>query len=298
MKYVCRAMVVLFCLFSFSSQIANEAYAADLIIFSYDRPLQLYALLESVHKYVSGLSSATVIYRVSNNDYALAYDQVFNDFPDVSHVKQGGNPASDFKPLLLQAFFNTPSKYVIFAVDDIVVTGSVSLADCARVMEETGAYGFYLRLGTHLDYCYSMNGQQSLPPLTRHQGDIYVWQFALGQHDWGYSHTVDMTVYRKKDIARDLSDMMYRSPNTLELQWSGRAHAIQNRVGLCYEQTKMVNLPLNRVQKDLYNRSMESLSPAELLSIFSSKKKMAIAPLHEIKNRSAHMEYAPRFIAR
>ena len=34
----------------------------DLIIFSYDRPMQLYALLESIETYVRGLENINTIY--------------------------------------------------------------------------------------------------------------------------------------------------------------------------------------------------------------------------------------------
>lgn len=337
MKYAYATVVASVLLFFFLFHVAiknaeldlvhdyiDPAYKADLIIFSYDRPLQLYALLESVQKYITGLSSVTVIYRASNADYAHAYDQLYADFPSVKKLKQGAMPSADFKTLTLQAFAAGSSPYILFAVDDIIVTDHVCIADCSRALENTRAYGFYLRLGLNLDYCYSMGGSQALPNFTRiitpvqivtqvaaktdsqaalsaqSPEIIYTWRFAQGQHDWGYPHTVDMTIYRKKDIARDLQDMAYSSPNTLEGQWSMRAARIQNGVGLCYQQTKMVNLPLNRVQKELHNRAMDcaSLSPTELLSIFMQNKKMAIAPLYKIKNKSAHMEYVPEFVTR
>ena len=42
---------------------------ADLVIFSYNRPLQLYALLESITNYVTGLDKIMVIYRSSDARY-------------------------------------------------------------------------------------------------------------------------------------------------------------------------------------------------------------------------------------
>jgi len=56
--------------FSFHSAMsrANKANT-DLIVFSYDRPLQLYALLESLESYVTGLAQISVIYRVSRDAF-------------------------------------------------------------------------------------------------------------------------------------------------------------------------------------------------------------------------------------
>ena len=49
---------------------------ADLLVFSYDRPLQLFAFLESVQKYMEGLSSVSVLYRTSNAEFEKGYQIV------------------------------------------------------------------------------------------------------------------------------------------------------------------------------------------------------------------------------
>ena len=53
--------------------------AADLVIFSYDRPLQLYAFLESVQRYVTGLSKISVICRMSDGQYRQGYEIIQAD---------------------------------------------------------------------------------------------------------------------------------------------------------------------------------------------------------------------------
>jgi hypothetical protein len=71
-----------------------------------------------------------------------------------------------------------------------------------------------------------------------------------------------------------------------------------HKTGLCYEQTKIVNIPLNRVQTDWNNRHMNSYTTAQLLDIFNSGMKIDIKPLFHVVNRAAHMEYIPTFITR
>ena len=53
---------------------------ADFVIFSYNRPLQLYAFLESIEKYVAGIGSIQVIYRVSDDSYEEGYKVVKKEF--------------------------------------------------------------------------------------------------------------------------------------------------------------------------------------------------------------------------
>ena len=47
----------------------NENNNVDIIIFSYDRPLQLYAFLESIDQYCVGVGKCFVLYRASDKDY-------------------------------------------------------------------------------------------------------------------------------------------------------------------------------------------------------------------------------------
>jgi hypothetical protein len=273
-----------------------HAQDVDFIIFSYDRPLQLYALLESTTAFVDGLQDIFVIYRASNTDVEKGYALVQHDFPDVRYVQQGSRPAQDFKELTMQAFQANPTRYIMFGVDDIVVKDAIDLNHVIALMEQTHAYGFYLRLGRHLDYCYMLNAMQPLPPLQYVEGGL-MWQFNQAVADWGYPHTVDMTVYRKKDIAHAVAHLHYINPNTFEGSWAGQASSIMYRKGICYEDTKIVNLPINCVNIS-GNRHMDFISAQELLDLFLSGKKMDISPLIGVQNKSAHMIYEPTLIAR
>src|SRR5690242_6447246 len=122
---------IIFALFFLGGCISSEptTHNVDAVIFSFDRPLQLYALLESIEKYMRGLNEIHVIYRSSNTEYQTAYLHVFEHYPSVKQHAQGANPKQDFKPLTLQATFDSPAEYVIFAVDDIVVKDMVDLRE-------------------------------------------------------------------------------------------------------------------------------------------------------------------------
>lgn len=285
-------------LFGLSIATNLSAHVADLVIFSYDRPLQLYALLESIEEYVTGVGETVVIYRASQTgDYQFGYQLVAERFPHAKFLPQGAHPREDFKPLTLEATFGSPSDYVLFAVDDIVVKDYVDLSECIELLEQTSAYGFFLRLGSHLDFCYTMNRKQRVPELAAVNEHVRSWVFAQSELDWGYPNTVDMTIYRKAEIKHVFKHMHYTSPNTLEGNWAGLAGSVAQRTGLCFEQSKIVNLPLNRVQHDNHNLCME-ISAQELQGKFLQGLKLDIASLFKIKNRSAHIEYQPTFIER
>lgn len=277
-----------------AKEILSSKNSTDLIIFSYDRPLQLYALLESIEMYMTGLSTIKIIYRTSNDQFKCAYDEIKNRFSYVTFIKQGPNPKNDFKSLTIDATFKALGKYVLFAVDDNIIKDYVNVNECIQLMEKYSAYAFFLRLGVHLTYCYSANQPQATPPYVQLEPGVISWYFSQGEYDWNYPHNVDLTLYRKKDIEATIKSFNFVSPNSFEGAWATRHY----KTGLCYEYTKIVNLPLNRVQNDNTNRSMEFMTPTEMLAIFHKSMKIDIMPLYKIINESAHMVYKPVFIPR
>lgn len=255
--------------------------------------------MESVEKYVTGIHEIRVVYRASSQDYETAYQQVKQAFPALNmHRQSNETPQKDFKPLTLQAIYEGDCPYVIFAVDDIVVKDYVDLDECASLLEKYNAYAFYLRLGTNLTFCYSMNVKQPLPAMQEVEQGVFAWKFGNGLYDWGYPHSVDMTLIRKGTIYHSFTNLAYTSPNVLEARWADHARAIMNQVGLCYEYTRIVNIPLNRVQNDYHNRNMDAFTPKELLDIFNQGYKIDISPLHQVANPAAHTPYELSFVLR
>lgn len=269
---------------------------ADLIIFSYDRPLQLYALLESVKKYITGINSIKVINKASNKNFANAYTIVQQDFPEADFIVERSElKSTNFKTLTMKAIKRSTADHVIFAVDDIIVKDYVNLNECIQWLEKTRAYGFYLKMGTNLSYCYTENKKQPVPIYTQIHNDILAWQFDFGTCDWNYPNTVDMTLYRKKDIITLFKSLNFSNPNWLEGRWA--QHKPSCNVGLFYQHSKIVNIPINKVTT-FENAHMNLYSKKELLKKFKKGLKIDIEPLYKILNNDVHMEYAPTFIAR
>ncbi len=290
--FICGALT--FCLPLHAAVDGAVQKRADMVVFSYNRPLQLYALLESLQLYMTGLGQVQIIYRASDEHYARAYVRVQSDFPTAIFTRQGDRPREDFKPLTLEASFQSPNEYIIYAVDDIVVKDFIDLGLCIDLLEKTQAWGFYFRLGANLSECYPYHCRQAVPPYTVVSEGVLSWHFAQGSYDWNYPHSVDMTLYCKSDIENDVRAIGFAAPNSFEGAWASRRPG--RPYGLCYEQTKIVNLPLNRVQNENANRAMNFLTPAELLERFEQGQRMNIFNLFKVANKGAHMEYAPVFV--
>lgn len=284
------------CLF-FTPVFVGRPPVVDLIIFSKNRPLQIYAFLESYEKYVTGTDHISVIY-YAGKEYAPAYTAVRKRFAKVHYIRQDiKNPYADFKKLLCKAVSEHNATHIIFAVDDIVVIDYVDVVACAKALKKYKAYGFYLRLGRDIIECYAEGMSTGLPPFKMHTKNIFSWKFGEGAGDWNYPHTVDMTLFKKKDVAYAVKNLDYDSPNTFEQAWSG-INIDKNERGLCFAISKIVNLPLNLVQNDFDNRHGAEYDVQFLLAKFQQGFKMDISALHKFPHKAPHAEYQPTFIAR
>lgn len=295
MKLFIKFCVVFTCM-TVSTLSAYEAI--DLIVFSKNRPLQLYAFLESCGRYISGLSSVSVIY-YADQQFASAYDEVQAAFSEAQFMRQQTlGTRGDFKALTIQTVSQSEAPYIVFAVDDIIMIDDVDMQRCVQLLEQYKAYGFYLRLGMDITECYTERRHTGQPPLTMREQGVYSWRFCDGTGDWGYPNTVDMTVFRKKDVQKFVQNMGYYSPNTFEGNWSGYAGAVMKRRGLCFAYSKIVNLPINLVQSDFNNRHGSEYDVQFLLEKFQEGLKMDIVALHQFPHKAPHAEYAPTFINR
>lgn len=275
----------------------KENPKADILVFSYDRPLQLYACLESIQRYMTGIEEMHVLYRASSESFKDGYEKVITAFPTVDFVMQSmKDPKQDFKPYVNKIVFDSPSEYILFSVDDLIMKDYVDLKYCMTQMGKTGAYGFYLRMGQHINYCYQSGTSQAVPMSHPLSSGIYAWDISTGEQDWGYANSLDMTLFKKEMLEKPLKELKYKTPNDLECIWAKRFDVIKE-IGLYFEVSKLVNIPMNIVGRT-GNPHMNYLDADELLAKFNQGLKIDIEPLFQIENSSPHFDYIPEFVMR
>ena len=272
-----------------------ERAHVGMIVSSYNRPMQLYAYLESLEKHMQNVHHIKVIYRASDDKYEAGYAVVKKRFPNVQYIRQL-DPPHDFKKLTLDALQDSYKDvdFIPFGVDDIIFKDTCDLDDCARLMDKTGAYGLFLRMGRHINFCYMLKKRQPPPRSELVESGVYAWQFCYGVADWAYPNSLDMTVYRIDQILPTFQKMTYSNPNLLESHWAKRAN--KQLLGLCYEQSKIVNIPVN-VVSTFKNRNLRLYSAEQLLDMFFEGKKIDINAYYQMENSSPHIMKGPTFIA-
>lgn len=251
----------------------------DIIVFSSDRPIQLYACLESIQRYISGFEQISVLYQASDSLILSAYEKLKDTFPTIRFTLQ----EEDFKAKFEKTVFQSPSEYLLLAVDNLIVKDFVDLKLCMDQMEKTGAYGFYLHFGRHIQYSHLTNQPQPLPASQPLGGGIYAWNIEMGESDWAAAPSLDMTLYKKGELKKAITQLKYKTPNDWLLSWD---KAVPERpIGLYFERSKAVNIP-------------SSLNREELLVKFNQGLKIDIDPLYKVENGSPYLDYVPEFIIR
>ena len=255
----------------------------DVIVFSKNRPLQLYALLESMFFYTDASQSAsiTVIY-TCDDLYNNALNEIIQKFDNVTFIKQ-----SNFKKDVATALFSSTNDYCTFLVDDIVFKNTISLGNIVELLKNNpGLLTYSMRMGLHLSFCYPTDKEQPIP-----DGSIisqtFVWNWLNSQGDWNYPLSLDGHVFKKTDIMNWTSKINFNNPNQLEdfMQYAKTLGLPQHCA--CHVISSIVNMPINRVQNEYANRCGE-VDPARLLDVWNDRKKIDIEHTFKILNKSAH----------
>lgn len=274
--------------------VSNEG-CVDLVIFSRNRPMQLTATLESIEKHITGFKTITVLCHTENDDFLRGYEHVKKDFPYVVFVMQErNNRQAHFKRQLLGIVELLQAPYLMFAVDDIIVTDKVDLHHCYALLKATAAYSCHLRVGkdiTHTSRNLPMP-QPALHPVKG--GEMYTWFLHEGHgfdSYFGYPYSVDMTIFPHELVAQYVRRSQCVSPNTFEGYWNWSTPPLpRNTRGLCYPTSRMVNIELNLVQEG-WNPSLPCRYSAEkLLEMYFEGFRIDVDKLFQIPHNACHAD--------
>jgi glycosyltransferase involved in cell wall biosynthesis len=265
--------------------------SADLIIFSYDRPLQLYALIESIQTYMSGVNSISVIFRASNKQYIEAYENVGSHFNTVRFIKQSDWPEHDFKSLAIQTTFQKcidASQYVIYSADDIIVKSPINVSDCIQTLKNTGAYCFAFKERYKSNLSSDPDSLQSV----KVNQEAIGWQINESRGDWDLATCITMTLYRKIDLHNPFFSIKFKHTLDLAKNWAQETKPYlrekRERVGICFIDPKVVNIPINQSANNEKN-----YTPETLLHMYNQGLKFDISSVTTHKKNSL-----PTFVSR
>jgi len=193
------------------SENEKQQYVKDtysVIIFSKNRPLQLFAFLESFTKLSNIQQECINVLYKADDDYLYPMEQVKLHFPKINFFAE-----YSFKSQVLDLMENA-KKHVVFFTDDDMFKNPVDLEYPGRLLDAMGeVFCFSLRLGTGLNHCYSVNRPQNLPKdglqrmLSGTKETLYLWDYKNKDWDWNYplsvnGHIADCKGSRRLEVSK------------------------------------------------------------------------------------------------
>lgn len=218
----------------------------------------------------------------ADHEYVLPYHEVSTIFPEVNML-----PEYDFKGQTMQLLTDAKDNVVFFTDDDVFKERTDLELACKFLSVNPECFAFSLRLGKHLNYCYSTQSPQRVPQGVT-KDPFFVWNWKGTDWDWNYALSVDGHIFRKKDIGTAATNAgAWKSPNTFEGNMSHLHPQIPHPQMACFVSSKVMNIPHNRVQDEVQNVHGGG-SEGDLLQAWNDGKKIDINSFHGIKNTAAH----------
>jgi len=255
----------------------------NIIIFSKNRACQLELLIRSMKEFFKEFSECEIkiLYTYSNYEYETGYNKlkIIHFEPNIKYVKE-----SKFQNDLI-FLFDKSQPFTIFFVDDNVFKEPFSLEDkeFKTFSSRKDILTLSLRLHPRLNYCYPARLRQVSPQMDT--DGVYNWFGKPG--DFGYPMSLDGHIYYTKNIQYYFSNYRFNGPNDLESQMAMNPIPIPNM--MCYNKSRIINLPVNKVQD--FNNNVHGKIPAKYLNEqFLTGKIISMENIRGIDNTSCHQE--------
>ncbi|MDP2217464.1 MAG: hypothetical protein Q8J68_09275 [Methanolobus sp.] len=265
-------------------------HAAECIIFSMDRGLQLHSLLSSYFEKVKNPVPVHVLYRTSSTSHQKAYYSLFSLFSEHPVTAVHQKDRDSFKKQLITILESIKAENVFFLVDDIVFTEDTDMFDFTKFDTRTAIVS--LRLGANLKRAYTTQKDQKLPPFIPdaiQDSDKLCWTWESGELDWAYPLSVDGNLFLTQEMIVLAKNTDFNSPNTFEGNLQRYVHYFKHRYGVCYKKSKIINIPINKVQDD-YKNIHGAIHQDYLLDQWNRGMQIDYRALYGFVNESAHQE--------
>lgn len=277
---------------------SDTDHPAECVIFSMDRALQLHALLSSYFEKVNHPVPVHVLYKASSSAHQKTYDEVFSLFDgrQISAVYQESKDS--FKNQFIAILESIRAEKIFFLVDDIVFIEDIDIFDFVKFDARTTVTS--LRMGANLKRAYTTQKDQKLPqfiPDVISDMDKLCWLWKSGELDWAYPLSVDGHLFLTREIIVLAKNTRFNSPNTFEGNLQQHVKYFKHRYGICYKKSKIINIPINKVQKD-YDNIHGTIHQDYLLDQWNHGMQIDYRALYGFINESAQQEIEITFIKR
>lgn len=263
-----------------------------LIIFSKDRAAQLDLLFQSLKKNAGHLFfDIRVLYTYSDKNFKKGYETLIGEWKEFATFVCEKSFNSDLKQIIA-----TVDDYVCFMTDDDIFyqKADFRLKELLTVMKEIELGCFSFRLGKNTVNQYSTEEKSEIPNfLADYDNKFLIWNKDLIPNiNFSYIFSVNGHVFRSTTIKHLFKAFDSDNPNHLESQLQKFRYFISPLIACLHEST-LVNVPVNRVNKEVENIFGTQFLQAEedLNDKYLSGKRIILNKIDFSKVEGTHQEF-------
>lgn len=275
----------------------NFKHKIACVIFSFDRAFQMYSLLGGIQEKLTPKIPIYIFYRTSTEAHKKAYQEVFDHYKSVINLVEQKSKET-FTEQITELIAGIDSEKIMFLVDDIVFTEDVNIEELTHYPSDR--FIPTLRLGKNCVRCYTNNTDQKLPDfinspeLKKMEKGVSknYWIFGEGDYDWNYMLSVDGTIFDREEYLLLMKNTEFKSPNTLEYEMmTNYQDLFKQRIGVCYDKSRIVNMPINKVQQEIFTINLHGeIHQDDLLKLWQDGYMMDYKKLYGYNSTGAHQE--------
>lgn len=254
----------------------------NLIVFSYNRPMQLHALLDSIKLHAKDIfKNIDVVYK-SDKEFESGYELAKRS--GVNFIREG-----NFKDDIMGCF---KYEHTCFAADDDIFFKDIG--DLTRTLWDfftDDVACLSLRLGLNIKYCYSNDKPNEL---TEYQdfGEFIKWDWRSQQLDFAYPLSVVSHIFRTEEI-KELSEREnFTCPNDYEGLLQKHLKDVRPNI-VSYKESRVVGVPANRVNTVTTNRNglTNPYTIHDLNEMYLAGKRIDVTKIPDIISAQQEIEY-------
>ncbi len=251
----------------------------EIIIFSFNRPLQLESLLQSLNSNLDGNVKINILYRTDNKTHNL-YEKLKREFINNRNLNFVYQDES-FKISLFKLIKKLSDKYytkkeILFFVDDQILFRKIKLCSIKKLFKIAPITT--LRIGINTKRSFNLNKKQSIKDYTYSiTKDLLTWQPLFKEDDISYVFSFDSSTIPLKLFSKFSRYLYYKGPNTLEsaMNYGGFTFKILRLKISSFVKQCAINFVITKVQKETNNRG-DFLEIMELNKLFKNNWKLKI----------------------
>lgn len=272
----------------------NKNYKFEVLVFSFNRALQLESLLKSLIFNLKGNIRINILYKTEKHTNEL-YEVLKKKFikeKNINFIHQESN----FKSSLLKLLKSMDDKYsankqLLFFVDDQILFRNTNLSSIKNLLKKAPITT--LRVGLNTRNSYNLNKKQNIKdyPFVI-KNNLLFWKPLFKEDDLSYVFSFDSSTIPFNLFYSFSRYLIYKGPNSIEsaMNYGGLTYKLLKLKLASFIKQHAINFVITKVQNETNNRGV-FMDTIELDKLFKDNWELKV-DLTKIDNfDSPHSDY-------